>query len=151
MGNPGRVLLIAIVLSSLGAPNSKQLAQLRVTDLEEQADPMDVVRKAEKVAAERNMTPTSILFLDLGSVLTRGSFSSNASLLSLRPRILLPVEVHTELWQALAAPQKIFVVMSQSEGLENKNFFGSDFVQNIRHKFVFLLLTRTESQNERFG
>ena len=145
-----RVLLIVTILHSLGTPNSLKLLQLPETEGEEQASPMDVVTQAEIIALRRNLSPTSILLLDLGSVLTQGSFSSNASLLSLRPRIPPQVDVHTELLEALAAPQKIFVVMSQTEGLRNKDFFASDFVQNIRHKFVFLLITRTESQDKRF-
>lgn len=46
--------------------------------------PMEVVVSAENSARDRGVEPTSVLLLDLGSVLTRGSFTTEALLLSLR-------------------------------------------------------------------
>lgn len=116
----------------------------------EHADPINVVFFIEMFTRQRAIEPTSLLLLNLGSVLTNGSFRTNAFLLSLKPSLRsypLP-SVHTELWQALAAPLRIVVLLSQDEIFDNAFFYGSDFIQNIRHKFVFLLITRTQHQNK---
>ena len=119
----------------------------------QQAHPMDIVLSAEEIVREHGMRPTSVLFLDFGSILTRGSFRTDGSLLSMWPepfvaRIpVLTLGIHLDLWLPLAAPLKIIVVVSQDVWSENLFFFRSDSFQNIRHKFLFLLATRTEVQD----
>lgn len=117
------------------------------------AHPLDVVASAEEIARHHGVKPISLLLLDLGSILTEGSFNTKAFLLSLKPstRLQPRIKVHTELWQALAAPLKIVVVVFQGGIFGNINYFGSDFTQNIRHKFLFLFITRTDDQDKKLG
>ena len=118
------------------------------TELDEPASPMFVVEGVEQSALSRDIRPTALLFLDLGSILIEGSFTSDASLLSLRPHeTSRAVVVHFGLWQALAASLRIIVFLSQAESLKRKMFFSSDFVQNIRHKLMYVLFTRTAAQH----
>lgn len=117
-------------------------------DRGELAFPQYVVDGVEWSASHRGISPTALLLLDLGNVLKGGSFTSNSNLLSLPPPDVDEGEyVHFGLWQALAAPFKIVVFVSQRESSESSRFFTADFVQNIRHKFMYVLFTRTEAQD----
>ena len=58
--------------------------------------------------------------------------------------------VHFELLDALAAPLNIILITSQDEYSKRQKFYGADFTQNIRHKFMFLILTKTRAQNDIF-
>lgn len=106
---------------------------------------MKLVEAAEEYALLYDVKPTSLLIMDLGSVLTQGSVTLKSSLLSLRPEIperltKIRSDVHTELVDGLAAPQKIILVTSQLETARSSVFYTTDFTQNIRHKFLIVVL-----------
>ena len=118
----------------------------------EQVDAMQLVTAAEESAEHYGFEPSSLLLVDLGKVLTRGAFQAESSLLSLRPAplrkqlALTESKTHTELIEALAAPLKVILITSQDELARSKHFYSTDFNQNVRHKFLFLVLTKTKTQ-----
>ena len=142
------VFCFAISLSGLEVLADRDERESRKTTSYEQRSPMEVVALAEEIAEQYGIKPQSLLFLNLGSVFTQGSFTSNASVLSLRPIIPPRSGIHTGLYQALAANMKIIVVVSHDVIYRNLQFFASDFAQNIRHKFVFTLITRSKAQQK---
>ena len=114
--------------------------------------PMEIAISAEELASQKGTEATSLLLLDLGSGLTLGSLNSNASFLSSRPFLskrFLTLEVHTVLREALAAPLRIIVIVSLNQCLQQKHLFENDFVQNIRHKLLFLILIATGAQDKK--
>lgn len=112
---------------------------------------MDIVLSGEKIAQERRMKSESILLLDLGSILMKGSSRTLEPLLSLQSKSqwssLLAPEIHMELRLVLAVPLEIIVVVSQGVYSKSIKFLRSDFVQDIRHEFLFLRVTRNTGQD----
>ena len=157
------VYSVLIAVSCCMISTAREPAKLR-----EEVHPTSIVEIAHGLAASKGIRPTSLLLLELGSVLTQGSFLTYAHLLSLRPAKLAgPVSqfdvsvrasgtqphgyiIHTILWQALAAPLSIIAVVSEEDISRNTEYFQTDFIQNIRHKFVCVILTRTGSQHKRY-
>ena len=103
---------------------------------------MNVVGAAESFVRDRGMEPSSVLLLDLGGSLTSGSFTTRALLLSLR-LYTKNDDIHAELWEALAAPQKIVVIVSAPSCTKNALFFKWDYGEDIRHKVLFIPIPGT--------
>ena len=142
MFNIGMVFCVFIALNCCMISTAPEPAELRDTA---RAHPNDIVKIVDRVATSKGIRPASLLLLELGSVLTQGSFTTHAHLLSLRPANPHGDNIHTILWQALAAPLRIIAVVSEEDISRNIRFFHTDFVQNIRHKFVCAVLTQTEA------
>ena len=116
---------------------------------------MKLVRFAEDSARAYAIQPTALLFMDLANILSQGSLRTDSSLLSMQANIsewlsATESKAHTELSDALAAPLKIVLITSQDAFQEKNRLYASDFIQNIRHKFLFLLLTRKKAQDRKF-
>ena len=151
-----------ILFSGCFEPSASQ-GQRRAPQMElpeELNFPTRTVNVAERLARSHGIEVTSLLLLNLGSILTQGSFKADANLLSLRPwKTVRPwllkdrenLNLLTNLWQALAAPLKIIIVVSQDKTLEYKDYFNTDFNHHLRHKFICVLLTRTAAQDRALG
>ena len=156
-----KVFCLVVFLGSF-EPSAAQ-EQRRVPQFESPEElnfPTRTVNVAERLARSHGIEVTSLLLLNLGSILTQGSSKADANLLSLRPwKTVRPwllkdaenLGLLTNLWQALAAPLKIIIVVSNDETLEYKKYFNIDFVHNLRHKLICVLLTRTAAQDRAYG
>lgn len=117
--------------------------------------PMELVRAAEESARRYRVQPTSLLIVDIGGVLLRGSFRSEASLFCVTQEITELLarssgHIHTELINVLPVPLQIILITSQDEVSLKGPFYATDFTQNIRHKFLFCLIVRSISPSPNF-
>ena len=131
------ISLVVLCLSFCETPDAQQYQGPEIPADDDEPSPMYTVAESEEISRNNGVKPTSLMFVNLGRVLTKGSFTTNASLLSMdRPQILYRAETHTGLWEALAAPLKIIVAVSHAKaygGFSRPPFYSTDFVQNTEH------------------
>ena len=87
---------------------------------------MEMVLAAEGFVRDSGLEPPSVLLLNLGESLTNGSFTTGALLLSSQFDSQ-HLDIRVELWEALAAPQKIVVIVSGKSCAKNAPFFNSEY------------------------
>lgn len=113
--------------------------------------PTGIGASAEELALLLDVRPTSLLIVDLRNGPTLTLPRPMSSLLLSYPKTTERIpqtrsRTNTELLDALAAPLKVVLITSRQDCLNDRAFYRSDFTQNIRHKFLFLVFQRAANQ-----